>query len=148
MALTARRIAVSEGAAFDARGYLTLVGFDPQAFVVARFPATLTPTIVAIFDDRDEPHARDGDSVRVRCEVRGTESAGTLFLNELQQNLVVDPASPLPVRVQILLQAPFSASKAGTYTAVVTLNTDDQTTECSTEFDVIETADVAAPRAS
>jgi hypothetical protein len=117
-----RSVAICEGAAQDARGFLTLVGYESPAFVVPTFPGDAAPVIVAIFEIGLGEDLRGlGASFRIRTEVSAPDGS-VVFLTELVQQTRSEGINPnLPIRFQNVVQAPFVAQKPGSYTARISM---------------------------
>ncbi|MFD9880113.1 hypothetical protein ACFWZT_01445 [Streptomyces alboflavus] len=114
-------IGFAEGAIFDARGQLALVGFCPQANVVERFPAQVTPSLIVIIDDDDEGKTlKLGRTANVRIVV--TNEAGEVVFYVEQSTPVAElKKTGLPGRLALAAQFPITASKAGRYTYQATI---------------------------
>src|SRR5205823_5623592 len=103
VSLTVDFVGLSEAAAVDSRGVLTLVGFHPQAFMIDRFPAQLAPAFVVVIQDDGEPTPTfvAGQFVKVQLKVAGPDGE-VIFLVEQQQQVGPTPWSTLPARLQMV----------------------------------------------
>ncbi|MEU5968899.1 hypothetical protein [Streptomyces globisporus] len=105
----------AEGATFDARGQLALIGFSPQVHTVEQFPAQLAPSVVVIVDDDDESQVlKDGRTASVRMVV-ANEAGEVVFFVEQATPIAEAKKSGLPGRLTLMAQFPITASKAGRY---------------------------------
>lgn len=78
----------TEGATFDARGQLALIGFSPQAHVVEQFPAQISPSLVVIIDDSDDGSTIvPGHTANVRVVV-ANEDGDVVFYVEQALSLI------------------------------------------------------------
>lgn len=115
-------IGFSEGATFDARGQLALIGFSPQVHIVDQFPAQLAPTVVVIVDDDDESHTlKEGRTANVRIVV-ANEADEVVFFVEQATPVSEVKKSGLPGRLTLMAQFPITASKAGRYKYQATIS--------------------------
>ncbi|MFJ3618005.1 hypothetical protein ACIPSH_07590 [Streptomyces iakyrus] len=112
----------AEGATFDGRGSLALVGFCPQASVVERFPAQVSPALVVIIDDDDDGATlKVGRNANVRIVVTN-ESGEVVFFVEQASPVSEIKNTGLPGRLALVAQFPITASKAGRYAYSATIN--------------------------
>lgn len=112
----------AEGATFDGRGSLALVGFSPQATVVERFPAQVSPALVMIVDDDDDGAVlKLGRTAKVRIVVTN-ESGEVVFFVEQGSAVAEIKNTGLPGRLALVAQFPITASKAGRYCYSATIN--------------------------
>jgi hypothetical protein len=123
MTATLTWVGVAEGAASDARGALTLVGFNAQVFTQEQYPVAMSPTFIAIMEGGpgEERFVQDlQPSVQISVE---DESGRTVFLVDSPRQ----PLGPkdwwmLPDRLQVVMQVNFLAEFPGRYTATVRMN--------------------------
>jgi hypothetical protein len=111
--------ALCEGVAQDARGVLTLVGFEAPALILSPMPAQASPVLVMMLET-DDLAGDGGDSWATQMTVRSQVTAPdgtTVFLTEARQELTHDrPMNPyLPRRIQQILQMAFNVPKPGRY---------------------------------
>ncbi|MFE9685794.1 hypothetical protein [Streptomyces sp. NPDC006285] len=112
----------AEGATFDARGSMALVGFCPQATVVERFPAQVSPALVVVIDDDiDGATLKLGRTAKIRLIVTN-ESQEVVFYVEQATPVSEIKNTGLPGRIALVAQFPITASKAGRYSYSATIN--------------------------
>ncbi|MFF8485129.1 hypothetical protein [Streptomyces antibioticus] len=115
----------AEGATFDARGSLALVGFCPQVVSVERFPAQVSPALVVIVDDDvDGTNLKLGRTANVRLIVTN-EAREVVFYVEQATTVTEVKNTGLPGRIALVAQFPVTASKAGRYTYSATIKISD-----------------------
>ncbi len=117
---------LSEGAAADHRGMLTLVGFNPQVLAIPleAMPASVGLVLVVVLES-DDPE-RPGDHA-LGYSVRLTAPDGSiLFAAQQTAPLPVRIHPELPIRVQIVLGTQVALRLHGRYEAAVTIEFPDQ----------------------
>ncbi|MBV9764111.1 MAG: hypothetical protein JOZ48_04625 [Acidobacteriaceae bacterium] len=125
MTLRIDAVAVAEGAAQDVRGAWTLVGFNPPALPADSFPARFGPAFLLIAeDDGEHPVVAAGTFLNVKVQLTGPDGE-TLFFAQDRPQVQPWPNSPLPRRIQLVVQVPFTAGKAGEYRVYGSISADD-----------------------
>lgn len=117
MSLVVDLAVLSEGAATDSRGNITLVGANPQLFIAESFPVQFSPfLLVALKDNEGSETLVPGRTVTATVEASGADGE-VLFVFPLLRQMIAPPPYPaLKPRAQIVGQVPFTASKTGDYT--------------------------------
>lgn len=118
MSLAINLAVLAEGAATDSRGNVTLVSVNPQVLVADELPAQFSPLFVVIVEDdeNEPPIIVPGNTVTT--SVQATDPDGVVvFFTQLRQVINPPPNPNLRSRVQLIAQLPFTAAKAGLYTA-------------------------------
>lgn len=122
MSLRVDFIGFAEGAATDSRGNVSLIGFHPQVLIQDAFPSQVTPTLVLVAseDEQPAPLVVPGSIVTFRVEILGPDG-DTLFVTEQQQPIGERRWRSLSGRLQVIAQIAFSANKPGDYKGRVTV---------------------------
>ncbi len=127
MAWKTRFFGVAEAAAFDVRGNLTASGICPPLLQVESFPAQIAPFVLLIAEDPDTQIADAPRTFNFRVQVLSPDGDALLVI---QQDVPAQPRKiqSLPVRAQLVAQAPLSIPKAGCYTFSVSFGSPESGT--------------------
>jgi hypothetical protein len=122
MSLAINLAVMAEAAATDARGNITLVAANPAILIVDELPAQLGPVLLVVVEEtspanEDVQIIKPGRNLSARVEVRSPDEQ-ILFFAQLRQVILPAPNKVLPLRLQILAQLPFTASKTGEHKAI------------------------------
>jgi hypothetical protein len=132
----------AEGAANDARGVMTLVGFAPQFLRYKSFPATSNLALVVLIEDDEdpEPTLTEGKQLLLALTIKAPD--GKVVLAH-QPTLTVGEkkdVGDLPGRLNLVLQLPLTFSKPGEYTASITVQVEgsEEVVEADRTISILE----------
>jgi hypothetical protein len=125
MTLRVDYLGIAEGAIFDARGGLAVVGFSPQALIAESLPSQLAFHLIMIAEDEDEGSKgsvllAETNTVSIKIQLTAPDGQVVFFVDQktpLQAVRVPD----LPPRMMVVAVVPFTAAKAGAYRVTLTL---------------------------
>jgi hypothetical protein len=122
MSLAINLAVLAEGAAQDARGNITLVAANPGLFIADELPAQFSPVFLVVVEEtpganEDAQIIKPGRTLSARVEVRSPDEQ-ILFYAQLRQVILPPPNTLVPLRLQVLAQLPFTASKTGEHKAI------------------------------
>lgn len=120
MSLQITFMGFAEGATFDGRGHLALVGFMPQAVTAESFPAQIAIHLIVLADDDDRNATLGNRKAHVRITATN-EDGDVVFLAEQSPPLNDLPVNGMGPRLAIVANLPITAAKPGTYTYAVRL---------------------------
>lgn len=120
MTLRLAQFAVAEGATFDARGALALVGFAPVALPVMEFPAQVRLVVITIVEDDRDPEPILLEAGRQPVIMLEVLSPAQVRVFVVQQQIPIAPQQrqlppQVPHRIQALAQTQFVADEPGVY---------------------------------
>jgi hypothetical protein len=108
---------LAEGMATDSRGNITLVGANPNIFLLEALPFQMSPfLLVALKDDEGAKTLAPGRVIAATIRVTGPDGEVIFIAPAHRQTITPPPHPALLQRVNIVGQVPFTASKNGTYT--------------------------------
>jgi hypothetical protein len=127
MSLVVDLAVLAEGAATDSRGNITLVGVNPNLFMVETFPVQFNPVFLVALGDEKSGTFVPGRAIAATVQAVGPDDE-VLYVAPAYRQTITPPLFPaLPIRANIVGQVPFTASKPGTYTVSVRMAVLDST---------------------
>jgi len=122
MSLAINLAVLAEAAATDARGNITLVAANPGLLIADELPAQFAPVFLVVVEEtpwanEEAQIIKPGRTLSARVEVRDP-GGQIIFYAQLRQVILPAPNTLLPMRLQVLAQVPFTASKTGECKAI------------------------------
>jgi hypothetical protein len=124
MSLAINLATLAEAAATDARGNITLVAANPAALIADELPAQFSPVLLVVVEeaaaagtDENVQTIKPGRTLSAKVEVRSPDDE-IVFFAQLRQVILPPLVPSLPLRLQVIAQVPFTASKIGDYRAI------------------------------
>lgn len=139
MAIETEWFGIAEGAATDARGSLTLVGFSPDFILLAELPGAINLFLVLRAHDDEDPRPVLSDKTEVALDAQVYGPDGKVLAG-IQQNSVIGPKRypELAVTATILLGLRLTFQKYGEHKAVINLTAGNEHLTAERIFHVVD----------